>query len=265
MAERGHDVTLASFVREDEEEYVPVMRRLCTAVHPIPMNRSRVADLSYWLRSHLSGRPFLIERDDLKPMRQLVQHLLATEQFDVVHADQLTMTQFALDAKQFSGGKRPYIIFDAHNATWTIWERMAENAASLLKPIYKIEETRIKKYEAMLVDQFDHTMVVIDPDREALLEGISKSKWDVLKARMSSIPIAIDAEKLQPTKRKPGSCNIMTLGSLNYPPNADGIRWFLEAVFPLIREQLPEVTLTVIGKNPPADFLEIANRYPGKN
>ncbi|MEM7330674.1 MAG: glycosyltransferase [Chloroflexota bacterium] len=263
LVERGHDVTLASFVRDDEREYVPVMEKLCKAVHTVPINRSRVADVSYWLKSHLSGRPFLIERDDLKPMRQIVQHLLATETFDVVHADQLTMTQFALDAKQ-GGDKRPFIIFDAHNATWTIWERMRENASPLLKPVYKIEESRIKAYEGMLVDQFDHTMVVIDPDREALLEGVPRSRWDQIKTRMSSIPIAIDAEKLQPTQRQPGSCNIMTLGSLNYPPNADGIRWFMESVFPLVREQMPEVTLTVIGKNPPADFLEIANRYPGK-
>lgn len=263
LVERGHEVTLASFVREDEVEYVPVMQELLTAVHTIPIQRNRIDDIRYWLKSNVSGRPFLMERDDLKPMRQLVQKLLAEETFDVVHADQLTMTQFALDAK-VGGGKRPFIIFDAHNATWSIWERMRENAPFFLKPIYKLEESRIKQYEAMLVQEFDHTMVVIDPDRDALLEGVEKGRWNTLRPRISSIPIAIDAEKLQPTVRKEGSCNIMTLGSLNYPPNADGIRWFMEQVFPLVRQQIPDVTLTVIGKNPPADFIDIANRYPGK-
>lgn len=263
LVERGHEVTLASFVREDEVEFVPVLEQLCTAVYTVPIKRSRVDDVQYWVKSNLSGRPFLIERDDLPEMRALVQQLMATQEFDVVHADQLTMTQFALDAKKVSG-KRPFIIFDAHNATWTIWERMRQNAPFFLKPVYKLEEQRIKKYEGMLVDVFDHTMVVIDPDRDALLEGLRADNRHPIRSRISSIPIAIDAEKLQPTQRQAGSCNIMTLGSLNYPPNADGIRWFMEAVFPLIRAQVADVTLTVIGKNPPADFIDIANRYPGK-
>ena len=263
LHERGHDVTLASFVREEERPYLPKLDEVCTAVHTVPINRSRVADVGYWLQSHLSGRPFLIERDDLAGMRQLVQRLLAEQEFDVVHADQLTMTQFALDAKKVGGGKRPFIIFDAHNATWSIWERMRQNAPWFLKPVYQIEESRIKKYEGMLVEQFDHTMVVIDPDRDLLLAGVQNGSAAALNKRISSIPIAVDAQVLQPIQRKEGSRNILTLGTLSYPPNADGIRWFLQEIFPLLQQQVPDVTLTVIGKNPPADFVQMAEQSGG--
>lgn len=263
LHERGHEVTLASFVREEERPYLSKLDEVCTAVHTVPINRSRLADVGYWLKSHLSGRPFLIERDDLSGMRQLVLRLLAEQKFDVVHADQLTMTQFALDAKKLGGGKRPFIIFDAHNATWSIWERMRQTAPWFLKPVYQIEENRIKKYEGMLVEQFDHTMVVIDPDRDLLLEGLPKPGAAAAARRISSIPIAVDAEVLQPVLRQPGSRNILTLGTLSYPPNADGIRWFLQEIFPLIQQQVPEVTLTVIGKNPPADFVQMAEQSGG--
>ena len=263
LHERGHDVTLASYVRTDELPYVAKLDEVCTAVHTVPITRSMAANVRYWLQSHLTRRPFLIERDDLAGMRQLVQKLLATEEFDVVHADQLTMTQFALDAKNGGGEKRPYIIFDAHNATWSIWERMRENAPWFLKPVYQIEENRIKQYEGMLVEQFDHTMVVIDPDKDLLLAGVQNGKVEALKSRISSIPIAVDAQILQPIQRKPGSHNIMTLGTLSYPPNADGIRWFLQEVFPRVQKQVPDVTLTVIGKNPPADFMQMAAQSSG--
>ena len=263
LSENGYDVTLASFVRPDEEEYVPVLREVCTAVHTVPIRRSRVADVGYWLKSHMTRRPFLIERDDLTGMRQLVRRLLASEAFDAVHADQLTMTQFALDVQRLEQGKRPFIVFDAHNATWTIWERMRENAPTFLKPVYQIEENRIKQYEGMLVETFDHTLVVIDPDRDALLEGVDMSKRPQLAGRISTVPIAIDAQKLQPIRRKPGSHNIMTLGSLNYPPNLDGIRWFMRDIFPLIQQRVSDVTLTVIGKNPPPEFHQMAAQSEG--
>jgi glycosyltransferase involved in cell wall biosynthesis len=55
----------------------------------------------------------------------------------------------------------------------------------------------------------------------------------------------------------------MTMGTLHYPPNADGIRWFAKDVFPLVRQQVPQVTLTIVGKNPPPDFLHLQEQYPG--
>ena len=54
----------------------------------------------------------------------------------------------------------------------------------------------------------------------------------------------------------------MALGTLHYPPNADGIRWFIQEVYPIVREQVPAATLTIVGKNPPKDFLELAAREP---
>lgn len=254
---RGHEVTLASFVRAEEMPHVAELERLGLTVHTVPINRSRPADVGYWLRSHWTRRPFLVERDDLPGMRYLVQDLLKVGEFDAVHADQLTMAQFAL-----AGQGEAFTIFDAHNAVWTIWARMRENAPWYLKPVYKIEENRIKRHEGMLIEQFSHTLAVIEPDKEALLQGVAADKRTEAARRISVVPIAVDAAQLQPIRRQPGSTNIMTLGSLHYPPNADGIRWFLNEVFPLVRAQIPEATLTVIGKNPPDDFIQMAERNP---
>ncbi|RMH01891.1 MAG: glycosyltransferase [Chloroflexi bacterium] len=262
LAARGHEVTLAAFVRPDEAEYVPVLKEVCTAVHTVPIQRSRVRDVGYWLRSHLSGRPWLIERDDLKEMRRLVNRLLTTQSFDVIHADQLTMTQFALNPPLNQAGKRPFTIFDAHNATWSISARMFANAPWVLRPLLSLEAARIKRYEGMLIQEFDHTMVVIPQDKDALLQGVPNGKAAQAAQRISIIPIAVDTVELQPVRRQPDSTNIMTLGSLTYPPNADGIRWFLREVFPLIRAQMPQATLTIIGKNPPADFVQAALEQP---
>jgi glycosyltransferase involved in cell wall biosynthesis len=77
------------------------------------------------------------------------------------------------------------------------------------------------------------------------------------------VPIAVDTAKLSPIQRQPGSLNLLTLGTLHYPPNADGIRWFMKEVFPRVRQEVSQATLTVIGKNPPQDFLDEAGRSAG--
>ena len=44
-------------------------------------------------------------------------------------------------------------------------------------------------------------------------------------------------------------CDILFIGSFNHPPNVDGIRYFVREVFPLVRAEMPEVNLVVVGSN----------------
>ena len=261
---QGHSVTLVSFVRPEEVPQVAALQEICEAVHVVPIRRSRIADVGYMVRSYLTTRPFLVERDDLRPMQKLVNKLVKEGDFHFIHADQLTMVQFALRGASAFPGKKPKVIFDAHNAVWSIVERMQENARWFLKPFLGIEARRVKRYEGELLKTVDHVLAVTDVDRVGLEEALNFSKIHTGDriAPITVVPIAVDTQKQQPVKRKAGSKNIVTLGTLHYPPNADGIRWFFNEVFPLIRKRLPDATLTIIGKNPPQDFLDLAAREP---
>ncbi|MFT3893212.1 MAG: glycosyltransferase family 4 protein [Anaerolineales bacterium] len=261
---QGHSVTLVSFVRPEEVPHVAALQQICEAVHVVPIRRSRVADVGYMIRSYLTTRPFLVERDDLRPMQEMVNKLVQEGNFDFIHADQLTMVQFALRGAAVASGKKPKVIFDAHNAVWSIVERMQENARFFLKPVLGIETRRVKRYEGELLKTVDHVLAVTDVDRVGLEEALnfSKVKQGEHVAPITVVPIAVDTQKQQPVNCKAGSKNIVTLGTLHYPPNADGIRWFFNEVFPLIRKRVPDATLTIIGKNPPQDFLDLAAREP---
>ncbi len=261
---QGHSVTLVSFVRPEEVPHISALEKICDAVHVVPIRRSRIADVGYMVRSYLTTRPFLIERDDLRPMQELVNKLVKEGDFHFIHADQLTMVQFAIRGAYAFPDKKPRVIFDAHNAVWSIVERMRENARWFLKPVLGIEARRVKRYEGELLKTVDHVLAVTDVDRVGLEDALnfSKVKQGDRVAPITVVPIAVDTQKLQPIKRDPGSKNIVTLGTLHYPPNADGIRWFFNEVFPLIRQRIPNATLTIIGKNPPQDFLDLAEREP---
>ncbi len=262
---QGHSVTLISFVRPEEVRHIPALQEICEAVHMVPIRRSRVADVGFMIRSYLTGRPFLVERDDLRPMQEMINRLVQEDDFQFIHADQLTMVQFALEGASAFPDKKPKVIFDAHNAVWTIVERMKENAPFFLKPVLAVEAKRVKRYEGEMLRTVDHVLAVTDIDQKLLEEALhfSKQGRKDFVSPVTVIPIAVDTQKLKPINRNAGSKNIVTLGTLHYPPNADGIRWFLNEVFPLIKKRVPDVTLTIIGKNPPQDFFETAEQAPG--
>ncbi|MDX1379179.1 MAG: glycosyltransferase, partial [Anaerolineales bacterium] len=266
LVDQGHSVTLVSFVRPEEVQHISALQEICEAVHAVPIHRSRLADVGFMIRSYLTRRPFLIERDDLRPMQDMVNKLVQGDDFQFIHADQLTMVQFGLRGASAFPDKKPKVIFDAHNAVWTIVERMKDTAHWLLKPILAVEANRVKKYEGELLQSVDHVLAVTDIDQNLLENAMhfSKGYKNNRVSPITVIPIAVDTESLQPVNRKAGSMNIVTLGTLHYPPNADGIRWFFNEVFPIVQKRVPNATLTIIGKNPPQDFLDLAESNQGK-
>lgn len=257
LTQQGHKVTLASFIRPEETPYISAVEEICSAVYTVPIKRSRLADIGYLIRSQLTGRPFLIERDDIVEFRSLIERIVASEHVDAIHADQLTMTQFALPFAK-SVHSKPALIFDAHNAVWAITDRMKQNAPFYFQLPLMLETKRIKRYEGKIVRDFHATLAVTEPDRQLLIKAMDEPT-SMPVAPITVIPIAVDTAKIQPAERPAESANILSIGTLHYPPNADGIRWFVKDVFPLIRLNVPDVKLTIIGKNPPKDFLKLAN------
>lgn len=56
-------------------------------------------------------------------------------------------------------------------------------------------------------------------------------------------------------------CRILFVGLLGYPPNRQGMEWFLGLVWPTIRYHIPEVRLDIVGREPGAAI----EAHDGKN
>jgi glycosyltransferase involved in cell wall biosynthesis len=65
------------------------------------------------------------------------------------------------------------------------------------------------------------------------------------------VPNGVDLERFVPVGGRPKAAAVLFTGSLDYPPNAEGILWFATEVLPRLRARQPEVRLTIVGRNPP--------------
>ena len=216
LASCGHRITFVSFVRPDELAHVSALNEFCESVHIIPIRRVRLWEPWYLLKSIWNRRPFLVERDDRKELRDTVARLQAEKKFDVIHADQITMAQFAVTPPQ-GAATSPLLIFDAHNAVWVILDRMANNLPFFLKPFGRWEAQRMKKYEGELVRSFNYTMAVSEVDAKALQEAFAAVGGKQGERQIAVIPIAVDTQQIQPIKRLPGSMNLLTLRNTALP------------------------------------------------
>ena len=251
LAQR-HNVHLVSFVRSEREAaHAQALADYCSGITTVPIKRSRVRDISYLGRSLLSGRPFLVERDDSRAMRKTLAQLVSRHHFDAVHADQLSMAQFALDLGL------PLRVLDQHNAVWTIVQRSAQRAPWFMRIPAEIEWRKLRGYEGRLCREFDHTIVVSDDDRRALEQAAGHP------VTASVIPIAVDTSALAFAPRSADARHVLSVATMFYPPNAEGVLWFGRHVFPRVRSALPGTRFVVVGSRPTPAVSELGRRSPG--
>lgn len=244
LLEGGHHVTLASFTRADDlSEATTHLRDLGTTVHTVPMRRSRLADAAHWLTSLPTGTPFLVARDRSRAMRRLLDRLVTNGTFDAIHADQLWTLPYGIRARRRARGT-PLLVADRHNAVQRIPLLLAGGEASpLRRAALRLEARKLRGYEPAVATEVDRTVWVSEQDRRTV-EGPRPFPTSRV------IPICVDPGEWKPVPGARLRRRVTFLGGLHWPPNAAGVEWFLDAVWPRIRAASTDATLTVLGRAP---------------
>jgi len=107
------------------------------------------------------------------------------------------------------------------------------------------EAEKRKKIELNLSNICDATWVVSPVEKELLRKEDSTIRVDIVSDIQDTC-----GQKTSFSDRK----NILFIGGFIHQPNVDAIHWFVHEIFPLIKNQIPDVRLFVIGSDPPADI-----------
>ena len=253
------DVHLVCLSRADDPaQAFDVLAELCASVHAVPIKRSLVRDVRHLVAASFGGQPFTVLRDDLPAMRECIESVMRGHRIDAIHADQLWMAQYAL---RITGTPR---VIDIHASVPRALAPLAHHGRSpVLRWLLSAEAGRLARYEAGILSGFDSAIFVNSVDRDAVLARINPESRSHLESRTRIIPIAHEPAK--DTMDYPNSRDadrLLFVGGLHWPPNADGVMWFAREVLPIIRDAIPDVVLSVVGKRPPRALRKLARR-PG--
>jgi glycosyltransferase involved in cell wall biosynthesis len=111
---------------------------------------------------------------------------------------------------------------------------------------------RNKEQEIQVYRTADNVIVVTDQDRLAL-EAVGGIKGVCL------VPLVVTTVRRSDRVREN---ELVFVGGFNHQPNVDGLLWFVSTIFPLIKCQVPNSKLTVIGSNSP-DAVNELGKIPG--
>jgi glycosyltransferase involved in cell wall biosynthesis len=175
-------------------------------------------------------------------MRSQIRKLLTRDRYDLLHVDQLTMSQYASLAREH--GLR--IVIDEHDVVSEVVQRVSCTAPKLspARWVARHEHPRLRDYEAAACRSADLVLTVTDRDRATLSTLAGDS------TRMRTIPIGVECSaSTAPMPRRPGR-TLLYVGTLYYPPNSDAVEWFLREIYPRVGVQVPDVRFVAAGARP---------------
>jgi len=171
--------------------------------------------------------------------------LCMNNHFDIIQLEGLYMCPYISAIRKISNAK---ISFRAHNIESEIWERMIPSTNSFFKRQYlRILSNRIRKYELSFINSYDLLIPI----------SLKDSQWFVdMGNKMPNVVIPTGIEVSTMTNSSDYEYpSVFYLGGLDWMPNQQGIKWFIDNCWESILEQLPNLKLNIAGRNAPDNLI----------
>lgn len=239
------DVTLISPATPEQiTTHAHALHQVCSRFLPYPPRWSH--PLHRWLGRALalfSDLPVSVASDLSTPL----QHLLEQER----HAKTYTaeVCDFLHQAINYPAptDTMPVVLF-THNVEQEIFRRRLEVAKTAWQRwLWRNQYQKMARLESMLVGRFRRVLTVSEPDR--LFFTTITQHPDV-----QTIPTGVDWEEL-PWQPPAATQEIVFMGSMDAHQNSEGVRWFLETIWPLVAQKVPQARFRIIGRYPPATLV----------
>lgn len=205
-------------------------------------NRVKPADA---LLNLISGESYHVSRFVSERFRSELKKVLESKDYDAVILETVFTAPYIKTVREIS--PRTLVILRAHNVEHEIWERVARNSGLLKKWYLNLQAGRLKKFEISAGNACDILGTVTSRDADTFrLLGTGH--------KIISIPIGIDVRDYTENVEsfsKPVS--MAFIGSLDWMPNEEGLRWFLDNIWKKRLHLLfPDLTFHIAGRNAPS-------------
>jgi glycosyltransferase involved in cell wall biosynthesis len=239
LLSRRHEVHCHALVRDAahlsyEQDLAPHCTRL--TLHYVP--RTKRTELAAVAWSQLARQPFVVRRHFHAPVLRQLRALCRQQAFDAVYCDHLSMLEY---------GRRLHlpIVLDAHNVEFAIVRRHAATMGwSPLRMPAELEWRRLRRYERRRYRECRLIYSVSATDAEVVRDMAGDGP------HIAVLPIAVDVAAAPVVAPLTAAPEMLFVGGLHWPPNADAVSYFVREVLPLVRRAVPGARLTVVGKRP---------------
>jgi glycosyltransferase involved in cell wall biosynthesis len=241
LTARGHQ---AAFLGFGSPEAADEFRARAGLIWAKAISHNTSTNYANALLALLSPIPYTALKYRSAAMTAAIREAFNEERFGLVQLEGTHMAHY-LGLAQSLGVQ---VILRLHNIESALAARYARTAAFPLNLYVQDQARRMRAFEIRACKQADLCLAITPEDAERVLAMAPD-------ASVAVSPAGVDLERYypQPMSEEPGT--LVFVGALDWPPNADAVRWFRTKVWSRVAQEEPTARWIVVGKGPPADIL----------
>lgn len=250
---RYHSILLLSLLEFPEEvEQVPHLRPYCELVEVVVARRR-----SFWEqvtgigRGLLAGRPIATHPFFYHELACKIREVMTRWDVDIIQIEHSFLAPYVEALPPHSVCKK---VLSFHNVGFQQYRRMLHLRTGVGgKLLSLVKWFLMLGWEAKYAEKFDHCLVVSAVDGQ-LLHSANPA------VPVSVIENGVDTDLYRPLVEAPDGNVLLFVGTMGYPPNVDAVLYFYEAIMPLVRRQVHDVKLLIVGHHPRSEVRHLATR-----
>ena len=186
---------------------------------------------------------YFIERFKSKEFETKIIEVLSNKSYDIIQLEHLYLFLYLDVIKSYSKAK---LVFRPQNVESIIWKRYLSNIRNPFKKLFiKIATRRLEKFEKNESGKVDGIITLTKDDANIF-------KTFVKDTRIVDIPMGFDFGNLGKydfNEQYKDFPIFYHLGSMDWLPNEEAIRWFVDDVLHLVIDKIPDVRIHIAGRN----------------
>ncbi len=187
-------------------------------------------------------KSYHVERFKSGTFEEKLIEILKSNTFDIVQIELLYMSPYLEIIRKYSNAK---VFLRAHNIEHLIWKRLTASETNKIKKLYLQHLSRtLELYEHNILNNYDGIVPITGKDAEYFKR--------VTDTPVRAVSFGIDAESIITASNAAPEHAAFHIGAMNWMPNEEGVRWFIDSVWPLILEENKEIKCYLAGREMPS-------------
>ena len=251
---RRHEVTLFTFYAEQPDDTHADLTRYFQHVIALPFpipDAGSAGDYFNYAKNLFSTRPYSMSKYCKPWVAAKLREHLRDHTYDVIVCD------FLLTAAVIPWDVPAPVVLFTHNVEAVIWRRHFEVSRN---PIWKAVSWRewylIDQFERRMLARADSVLTVSENDKRIFSRFINPAKITVVQT-------GVDLDYFHPSAEPEQAQRLVFTGSMDWMANEDGIFYFVEEIFPLVRCEISNAELWVVGRKPSDKLKALATSSSG--
>jgi len=216
----------------------------------IPQDQSKIGKYTLAFRSIFTSDPYTVNWLKSDEYAKVLQEFIEEGSYDLIHFDTISLIPYFKYAEGVS------TVLDHHNIESHMLLRRADNESNTLKKwYYRQEGKRLERQEKNICPRFslNITCSKVDADR---LEVIAPG------SKVEEVPNGVDVNYFKPDTNIQQELSLIFVGTLSWYPNIEAVHFIADEIWPLLKNELPDVSIDIIGANPPEDIVKLSRKDP---